>query len=59
LFLTLMIDHHRGGVHMASYAAEHAGDEDVRQLAARIARNQEMEIEELEVAGARYGLPTG
>jgi uncharacterized protein (DUF305 family) len=59
LFLTLMIDHHEGGVHMASYAAEHAGDEDVRRLAARIARNQEMEIEELEAAGARYGLLGG
>jgi uncharacterized protein (DUF305 family) len=56
IFLSLMIEHHRGGVHMASYAAEHAGDEDVRRLAARIARNQEMEIEELEAAGARYGL---
>jgi uncharacterized protein (DUF305 family) len=56
IFLTLMVEHHRGGVHMASYAAEHADDEDVRRLASRIARNQEMEIEELEAAGARYGL---
>jgi uncharacterized protein (DUF305 family) len=59
IFLTLMIEHHRGGVHMASFAAENAGDEDVRRLAARIARNQEMEIEELEAAGSRYGLLPG
>jgi uncharacterized protein (DUF305 family) len=59
LFLTLMIEHHRGGVHMASYAADHAGDDDVRRLADRIARNQAKEIEELEAAGARYGLLRG
>jgi uncharacterized protein (DUF305 family) len=59
VFLSLMIEHHRGGVHMASYAADHAGDDDVRRLAARIARNQTKEIEELEDAGARYGLLPG
>jgi uncharacterized protein (DUF305 family) len=51
-----MEDHHRGAVHMASYAAEHADDEDVRRLAARIARNQELEIEELRAAATRTGL---
>jgi uncharacterized protein (DUF305 family) len=56
LFLRLMEDHHRGAVHMASYAAEHADDEDVRRLAARIARNQELEIEELQAAATRTGL---
>jgi uncharacterized protein (DUF305 family) len=56
LFLRLMEEHHRGAVHMASYAAEHADDEDVRRLAARIARNQELEIEELRAAATRTGL---
>jgi uncharacterized protein (DUF305 family) len=55
-FLSLMEDHHQGGVHMAEHAAEHAGDDDVRRLAARIARNQALEVEELRAAGARYGL---
>ncbi len=58
-FLMLLEDHHQGAVHMASYAEEHAEDEDVRRLAARIARNQALEIEELRAAGARYGLRTG
>jgi uncharacterized protein (DUF305 family) len=56
LFLQLMEDHHQGAIHMASYAADHADDEDVRRLAARIARNQELEIEELRAAAARTGL---
>ena len=56
LFLRLVVAHHEGAVHMASYAAEHADDEDVRLLAARIERNQRLEIEELRAAGARTGL---
>ncbi len=56
LFLQLMEAHHQGAIHMASYAADHADDEDVRRLAARIARNQELEIQELRAAGARTGL---
>lgn len=56
LFLRLMEAHHEGAIHMAAYAAEHAGDEDVRRLAARIERNQTLEIEELRAAGTRTGL---
>ena len=56
LFHRLMEDHHQGAVHMASYAADHADDGDVRRLAARIARNQELEIGELRAAAARTGL---
>jgi uncharacterized protein (DUF305 family) len=56
LFLELIVAHHQGAIHMASYAADHAGDEDVRRLAARIERNQRLEIEELDAAGARAGL---
>ena len=56
LFLRLLEAHHEGAIHMATYAADHADDEDVRRLAARIARNQELEIQELQGAGARTGL---
>lgn len=56
LFLALMQDHHRGGVHMARYAAENAGTGFVRSLAERMARNQEVEIAELDEARGRTGL---
>jgi uncharacterized protein (DUF305 family) len=56
LFVTLMQEHHRGGVHMAEYAAEHASSKFVRTLAERMARNQRIEIEELEQARSRAGL---
>jgi uncharacterized protein (DUF305 family) len=56
LFLELLVEHHEGAIHMASYAAEHADDEDVRRLAARIVHNQQLEIQELLSAGARTGL---
>jgi uncharacterized protein (DUF305 family) len=46
LFLTMMRDHHQGGVHMAQDAARHAGSTRVRDLATRIARSQSSEIEE-------------
>lgn len=57
LFLVLMRDHHEGGVHMASYAAEHASNQFVRDLAARMARNQRVEIGELERTRERLQLP--
>jgi uncharacterized protein (DUF305 family) len=57
VFIALMQDHHRGGVHMAEYAAQHARSEFVRTLAARMARNQRIEINELEQARVRVGLP--
>ena len=62
LFIALMKDHHAGGVHMAEYAAEHADDPFVRDLAARMARNQGVEIGELDAARERARLspaPTG
>lgn len=46
LFLQLMRAHHEGGIHMATYAAENASDPRVRELAARMARNQEIEVRE-------------
>jgi uncharacterized protein (DUF305 family) len=57
LFLALMVDHHAGGVHMASYAADHADDDEVRALARGLTRSQRQEIDELEAARRRYGLP--
>jgi uncharacterized protein (DUF305 family) len=56
LFVPLMQDHHRGGLHMAEYAAAEADDAWVRALAARIARNQRSEVAELEAARERAGL---
>src|SRR5918993_993639 len=46
LFLELMADHHRGGLHMAVEAAERASDDGVRNLAETMVRNQAHEIEE-------------
>src|SRR5918993_543165 len=55
LFLDLVAEHHRGGLHMATYAAENAGDSDVRELAARIDRNQAKEINEYRMIAERLG----
>ncbi len=46
MFIELMNEHHRGGIHMAEDAAERAEDPRVRDLAARMARNQTAEISE-------------
>lgn len=50
LFLEMMIDHHRGAVHMADYAAEHASTSKERQFAAVVAANQAREAREYELA---------
>jgi uncharacterized protein (DUF305 family) len=55
LFLDYMAEHHRGGLHMAEYAFGNAGDDDVRKLAARIARNQAGEINEYRALAERNG----
>lgn len=46
LFLTLMREHHRGGRHMAEYAAKHASDGTLRELAGRMASYQTVEANE-------------
>lgn len=56
LFMALMKDHHRGGVAMAAAAAERAADPWVRELADRMARNQAIEINEMQAARTRTGL---
>src|SRR5215210_5388584 len=48
LFLSMMSEHHRGGVEMAAVAQKTAGDGTVRDLAAAIVRNQGVEINEME-----------
>ena len=55
MFLDLMADHHRGGLHMSEYAFGNAGDAGVRELAARIARNQAGEINEYRALAERNG----
>ena len=57
LFVALMHDHHRGGIHMARYAAEHASTDFVRDLADRMAAAQSLEIDEMRFARDRLGLP--
>jgi len=46
LFLELMSEHHRGGLHMAEAAEEDASDPEVRDLAGIMARTQASEIAE-------------
>jgi uncharacterized protein (DUF305 family) len=56
LFLALMIDHHRGGVHMASAAADSAKDPWVQEIAERMARTQGKELNEMRAAQQRLDL---
>lgn len=56
LFLELMAEHHRGGVHMAQFAAANASDAGVRRLAARMARNQAVEVNEFAQTAERFGI---
>ena len=58
LFLTLMQDHHRGGVQMAEAAVDLVRDDDLRDLARRIADVQRAEIQELDAARQRASLPS-
>lgn len=55
-FLRRMTEHHRGGVHMAEYAAENASDPRVRDLARRMAEVQRSEIGEYRDAAERLGV---
>jgi uncharacterized protein (DUF305 family) len=47
-FVTLMIAHHQGGVHMAQFAAQHAETQALRDLAARMVVDQQQQITELQ-----------
>lgn len=57
LFVRLMQDHHVGGADMAQYAADHTANAFVKDLAARMASVQRKEIQEMEQARKRAGLP--
>lgn len=56
LFYALMSRHHLGGVHMAEEAADRADDPWVRDMAARMARNQSQEVLEYSASRQRQGL---
>jgi uncharacterized protein (DUF305 family) len=57
-FLRLMIRHHQGGRDMAVYAAEHAGEPAVRELADTIAQTQTAETGTMtDMLTARGGTP--
>lgn len=44
LFLQLMLRHHQGGLEMAQYAAQHASEGFVRNLAQKVVSSQENEV---------------
>lgn len=50
MFIDLMTDHHLGGLHMAERAWFHAETQQVRDLAERIAKLQQIEIRDLQLA---------
>jgi uncharacterized protein (DUF305 family) len=56
LFLDLMAEHHRGGLHMASEAARNADDEAIRELASRMEHAQAGEINEYRYTAQQLGL---
>jgi uncharacterized protein (DUF305 family) len=56
LFTQLMIEHHAGGVHMAAYAAEHAGQAGTRKWAAQMDDGQRGEISEMNQWRRRHDL---
>jgi uncharacterized protein (DUF305 family) len=57
LFSRLMIVHHEGGIHMAQYAADHAGTDTVRSWARSMIDGQKGEIAELNRWRVRNGFP--
>ena len=55
-FLKMMTAHHRGGLHMAEYAASKAKDPRVRDLARRMVEQQSSELSDLQRAAQRLGV---
>ena len=55
LFLELMREHHRGGIHMAEWAAEFGSNERVKELAGRIAEYQRIEVNEYDLLMQKLG----
>lgn len=56
LFLEKMAEHHRGGIHMAQAATQLVDDDEVRDLAERMVRNQSSEINEYRGTAQAKGL---
>ncbi len=56
LFSRMMIAHHAAGAEMAEYAADNGENETVRSFAAKIAKNQRVEIDELNSRREALGL---
>ena len=56
LFTSLMIEHHRGGIHMGRYAADHGNESDLTELAQAIVTTQESEIAEMNLQREALGL---
>jgi uncharacterized protein (DUF305 family) len=56
LFSALMINHHNGGLHMATYASTHAKTKLARKLANVMARDQRFEIIDLNAWREHLGL---
>jgi uncharacterized protein (DUF305 family) len=56
VFTRLMIRHHAAGVAMADYAAEHGENDDVKRLAASMARVQRSELAEMNSRRRSLGL---
>jgi uncharacterized protein (DUF305 family) len=48
-YIQLMVNHHKGGIHMAEYAVNHAATDDVRKLAASMVSGQQSEINEMQL----------
>ncbi|WP_261575090.1 DUF305 domain-containing protein [Frankia gtarii] len=57
LFLALMVHHHRGGLAMAQYAAQHADSDRTRSLARAMVLNQSIEIDQMQQDLTRLGAP--
>lgn len=57
LFSALMIEHHRGGVHMAQYATDHAAEADIAALAEAMVITQRSEVGEMNARRETIGLP--
>jgi uncharacterized protein (DUF305 family) len=47
LFIQLMITHHEGGVHMATFARDHAESQSIRDLAGMMVVDQQNELNDL------------
>jgi uncharacterized protein (DUF305 family) len=56
LFTSLMISHHRGGIHMAQYAADHGHEDDLTTLAQAMVTTQKSEVGEMNLRREALGL---